>query len=67
MAGIEHRYCLSTNSPYAKQGMTGMSENNSNQVAGNCGPACEGESLIIEVIGKEHPEGHSFRIFDETN
>lgn len=44
-----------------------MSENNSNQVAGNCGPACEGESLIIEVIGKEHPEGHSFRIFDETN
>lgn len=44
-----------------------MSENNSNQVTGSCGPACEGESLIIEVIGKDHPEGHSFRIFDETN
>ncbi len=44
-----------------------MSESNSNQGAGNCGPACEGESLIIEVMGKDHPEGHSFRIFDETN
>ncbi|GGC65201.1 hypothetical protein [Marinobacter halophilus] len=44
-----------------------MSENNSNQVTGSCGPACEGESLIIEVMGKDHPEGHSFRIFDETN
>ena len=44
-----------------------MSESNSNQGAGNCGPACEGESLIIEVMGKDHPEGHSFRIFDESN
>lgn len=44
-----------------------MSENNSNQVAGSCGPACEGESLIIEVMGRDHPEGHSFRIFDDTN
>lgn len=44
-----------------------MSENNSNQVTGSCGPACEGKSLIIEVMGREHPEGHSFRIFDETN
>ncbi|WP_420389828.1 hypothetical protein [Marinobacter sp.] len=38
-----------------------------NQAAGSCGPACEGESLIIEVIGKDHPEGHSFRIFDESD
>jgi len=44
-----------------------MSENNSNQIAGNCGPACEDESLIIEVMGNDHPEGHRFRIFDETN
>lgn len=44
-----------------------MSENNSNQVAGSCGPACEGESLIIEVMGRDHPDGHSFRIFDDTN
>ncbi|WP_100639926.1 hypothetical protein [Marinobacter salexigens] len=44
-----------------------MSDNNSKPVPANCGPACEGESLIVEVIGKEHPEGHAFRIFDESN
>ncbi len=44
-----------------------MSEATSSKAAGSCGPACEGESLIIEVIGKDHPVGHSFRIFDESN
>ena len=44
-----------------------MSDKNSKPVPANCGPACEGESLIVEVIGKEHPEGHAFRIFDEPN
>lgn len=44
-----------------------MSETSSTQTAGSCGPACEGESLIIEVIGKDHPEGHAFRIFDESD
>ncbi|NWN92386.1 MFS transporter [Marinobacter adhaerens] len=44
-----------------------MSDNVSKPVSASCGPACEGESLIVEVIGKEHPEGHTFRIFDETN
>ena len=27
----------------------------------------EKEYLIIEVMGKDHPKGHHFRIFDETN
>lgn len=44
-----------------------MSEATSSKAAGSCGPACEGESLIIEVIGKDHPVGQSFRIFDESN
>ncbi|PFG09323.1 hypothetical protein [Marinobacter sp. LV10MA510-1] len=44
-----------------------MSETTSTQTAGSCGPACEGESLIIEVIGKSSAEGHSFRIFDQRN
>lgn len=44
-----------------------MSDTASTQTAGSCGPACEGESLIIEVIGKDHPEGHTFRIFDESD
>ncbi|WP_138436016.1 hypothetical protein [Marinobacter shengliensis] len=44
-----------------------MSENNSNQVAGSCGPACEGELLFVEVMGRDHPKGHAFRIFDEQN
>lgn len=44
-----------------------MSDATSSKAAGSCGPACEGESLIIEVIGKDHPVGHSFRIFDESN
>jgi hypothetical protein len=44
-----------------------MSEITSTQTAGSCGPACEGESLIIEVIGKDHPEGHTFRIYDESD
>lgn len=44
-----------------------MSETTSTRAAGSCGPACEGESLIIEVIGKDHPDGHSFRIFDESD
>lgn len=43
-----------------------MSETTSN-AARQATPACEGESLIIEVIGKDHPKGHRFRIFDETN
>jgi hypothetical protein len=45
--------------------MTRMSEKNSeNQTRG---PACEGESFIIEVIGEQHPEGHEFRIYDEAD
>ena len=44
-----------------------MSETTSTQTAGNCGPACEGESLIIEVIGESSAEGHSFQIFDESD
>ncbi|HEY9120129.1 MAG TPA: hypothetical protein VIN33_10255, partial [Marinobacter sp.] len=44
-----------------------MSETTSTQAAGSCGPACESESLIIEVIGKGHPEGHTFRIFDDSD
>jgi len=44
-----------------------MSETTSTQTAGSCGPACEGESLIIEVIGQSSAEGHSFRIFDQRN
>ncbi|MDX1558298.1 MAG: hypothetical protein R3193_05295 [Marinobacter sp.] len=44
-----------------------MSDSASTQAAGSCGPACEGESLIIEVIGKDHPEGHTFRIFDDSD
>ena len=44
-----------------------MSETTSTQTAGSGGPACEGESLIIEVIGKSSAEGHSFRIFDQRN
>ncbi|WP_203142197.1 hypothetical protein [Marinobacter mangrovi] len=44
-----------------------MSENQTNQASASTGPACEGENLIIEVIGKNHPEGQSFRLFDTTN
>lgn len=44
-----------------------MSEATSTQTAGSCGPACEGESLIIEVIGQSSAEGHSFQIFDESD
>ncbi|TBW45604.1 hypothetical protein EZI54_23500, partial [Marinobacter halodurans] len=44
-----------------------MSENQTNQTSASTGPACEGENLIIEVIGKKHPEGQSFRLFDTTN
>ncbi|MDY6816818.1 MAG: hypothetical protein SV598_13335, partial [Pseudomonadota bacterium] len=44
-----------------------MSDKASTQTAGSYGPACEGESLIIEVIGKDHPEGHTFRIFDDSD
>lgn len=44
-----------------------MSENSAKQSTAGCSPTCEDESLIIEVIGKEHPDGHAFRIFDETN
>ncbi|MBZ0335173.1 hypothetical protein [Marinobacter sp. AL4B] len=44
-----------------------MSEYSAKQSAPGCSPTCEDESLIIEVIGKEHPEGHAFRIFDEIN
>lgn len=47
--------------------MTGMSENNSSNETGNCGPACEGETLIIEVMGKDCPEGPRFRLFDTSN
>lgn len=42
-----------------------MPEATSTRTAGSSGPACEGESMIIEVIGKDYPEGHTFRIFDE--
>ncbi|UQG60334.1 hypothetical protein MIH18_22045 [Marinobacter sp. M3C] len=44
-----------------------MSETTSTQTAGSCGPACEGESLIIEVMGQRSAEGHSFQIFDESD
>ena len=44
-----------------------MSENSAKQSTAGCSQTCEDESLIIEVIGKEHPDGHAFRIFDETN
>lgn len=45
-----------------------MSETSSSQQrTESYGPTCEGESLIVEVLGREHPEGHTFRIFDETN
>jgi len=44
-----------------------MSENSVKQSTAGCSPACEGKSLIIEVMGKEHPEGHSFRIYEETD
>lgn len=42
-----------------------MSEKTSENQTG--GPACEGESFIVEVIGEQHPEGHEFRIYDETD
>lgn len=45
-----------------------MSEPHSLQMpTDSCGPACEGDVLIIEVIGKDHPEGHRFRWYDATN
>lgn len=44
-----------------------MSENNSIGGTGKCGPACEGETLIIEVMGKDVPEGQLFRLFDASN
>lgn len=39
-----------------------MSETKSGQNSGSCGPACEGDTLIVEVLGKDHPEGQEFRI-----
>ncbi|MFL1468211.1 hypothetical protein [Marinobacter sp. HN1S83] len=39
-----------------------MSETESTQNSGSCGPACEGDSLIVEVLGKGHPEGQQLRI-----
>lgn len=44
-----------------------MFENNSSNGTRNCGPACEGETLIIEVMGKDCPEGQRFRLFDTSN
>ncbi|WP_111493184.1 hypothetical protein [Marinobacter bohaiensis] len=44
-----------------------MSENQSSQASASTGPACEGENLIIEVIGKQHPEGQAFRLYDTTD
>ena len=41
-----------------------MSENQSN---GNHSLACEGEKLIVEVMGTEHTDPYSFRLYDETN
>lgn len=39
-----------------------MSETESTRNRGNCGPACEGDTLIVEVLGKDHPEGQELRI-----
>lgn len=39
-----------------------MSETKSGQNSGSCGPACEGDTLIVEVLGKDHPEGQELRI-----
>lgn len=39
-----------------------MSETESTRNPGNCGPACEGDTLIVEVLGKDHPEGQDLRI-----
>jgi hypothetical protein len=44
-----------------------MSGTASTQAAGSCGPACESESLIIQVIGKARPDGHTFRLYDESD
>lgn len=44
-----------------------MSETSSTQTSAGCGPACEGKSLLIEVVGKSHPEGHGFRIYNESD
>lgn len=39
----------------------------SNEHSVECASPCEGEVLIIEVLGKDHPEGHAFRIFDKAD
>ena len=44
-----------------------MSETKSGQNSGSCGPACEGDTLIVEVLGKDHPEGQELRILHHGN
>lgn len=44
-----------------------MSEHQSNANNTSNGLACEGEKLIVEVMGTEHPDPHTFRIYDRTN
>lgn len=39
-----------------------MSESKPTRDQGNCGPACEGDTLIVEVLGTDHPQGQELRI-----
>lgn len=39
-----------------------MSESELIRNQGSCGPACEGDTLIVEVLGTDHPQGQELRI-----
>ncbi|MBJ6136517.1 hypothetical protein [Marinobacter litoralis] len=39
-----------------------MSESEATRNQGNCGPACEGDTLIVEVLGTDHPQGQELCI-----
>ncbi len=41
-----------------------MSETESTRDQGNCGPACEGDKLIVEVLGNDHPDGQELHILN---
>lgn len=44
-----------------------MGDNSDKQCSLDKGPACEGEKLIIEVLGKDHPQGHHLCLFDTAD
>lgn len=39
-----------------------MSETESPRNTESCGPACEGDVLIVEILGKDHPSGQELRL-----